>query len=171
MDYAELMSKRYSVRQFKDTPVEQEKIDLLLEAARLVPTAANRQPQRILLITKEAGLKKIDQCTHCRFGAPVVFLVCYDKTVCWVRRFDRQDSGQVDASIVTTSVMYRVEDIGLSTLWVMHYDPAVVVKEFNLPENLIPVSMLICGYPANDAVPHELHFQRHPLEKILYYRD
>jgi nitroreductase len=171
MDYAKLMSKRYSVRRFKDTPVEQEKIDLLLEVARLAPTAANRQPQRIFLITKEEGLKKIDRCTRCRYGAPAVFIVCYDKTDCWVRPFDRQDSGQVDASIVTTNVMYRAEDLGLGTLWVMYFDPAVTVKEFNLPENLIPVSMLIFGYPADDAAPHERHFQRHPLEKIVYYRD
>jgi nitroreductase len=171
MDYAKLTAKRYSVRQFKDKPIEEEKIGLLLEAARLAPTAANRQPQRIFLITKEEGLKKIDKCTPCRFGAPAVFLICYDKPLCWVRPFDQQNSGQVDASIVTTQIMYQAEDIGLGTTWVMRFDPAVTVKEFNLPENLIPVSMLIFGYPADDAVPSEKHFQRQPLENILYYRD
>ncbi|MDR2629329.1 MAG: nitroreductase family protein [Spirochaetaceae bacterium] len=167
MDFNKLTAQRYSVRKFKDLPVEQEKLDLLLEAARNAPTAANKQPQRLFLLTQPSGLEKIDRCTPCRFGAPGVFLICYDRTQCWIRPFDGQPSGLVDASIVTTQIMYQATDLGLGTTWVMHFDPAAVVKEFSLPETVVPAAMLIFGYPAEDAVPADPHYQRHPLEKIL----
>ncbi|MFP3090471.1 nitroreductase family protein [Treponema sp. TIM-1] len=167
MDFDKLTVHRYSVRKFKDLPVEKEKLDILLEAARIAPTASNRQPQRIFLVTQPEGLEKIDRCTSCRFGAPGVFLICYDRTQCWVRSFDGQDSGLVDASIVTTQIMYQAEDLGLGSTWVMYFDPAAVVKEFALPPAIVPAAMLVFGYPAEDAAPADRHYQRHPLEKIL----
>jgi nitroreductase len=167
LDFNELTARRYSVRKFKDLPVEQEKIDLLLEAARLAPTAADRQPQRIMLFTGPEALKKVDRCTRCRFGAPGVFLICYDRTQCWVRPFDGQDSGFVDASIVTTLMMYQAVNLGLGTTWVMHFDPAAVVKECDLSESLVPAAMLIFGYPAEDATPADRHYVRLPREKIF----
>jgi nitroreductase len=167
MDFNTLTTLRYSVRKFKDRPVEQEKLDLLLEAARNAPTAANRQPQRLFLVTRPEGLEKIDRCTACRFGAPGVFLICYDSAQCWVRPFDGQDSGMVDASIITTHLMYQAVDLGLGTTWVMHFDPAAAVKEFQLPPAFVPAAMLIFGYPAEDAAPADRHYQRHPREHIL----
>jgi nitroreductase len=167
MDFNQLTARRYSVRKFKDLPVEKEKLDLLLEAARNAPTAGNRQPQRLWLVTGREGLEKIDRCTSCRFGAPGVFLICYDRTQCWVRSFDGQDSGLVDASIVTTQIMYQAADLGLGATWVMYFDPGAAVKEFSLPETIVPAAMLIFGYPADDAAPADRHYQRHPLEKIL----
>jgi nitroreductase len=167
MDFNKLSACRYSVRKFKDLPVEREKLDLLLEAARNAPTASNRQPQRLFLVTQPEGLAKIDRCTSCRFGAPAVFLICYDRPQCWVRSFDGQDSGLVDASIVTTQIMYQAVDLGLGTTWVMYFDPKAVVKEFALPQDIIPAAMLVFGYPAEDAAPADRHYQRYPLEKIL----
>jgi nitroreductase len=167
MDFNTLTTLRYSVRKFADRPVEQEKLDLLFEAARNAPTAANRQPQRIFLVTRPEGLEKIDRCTRCRFGAPGVFLICYDRTQCWVRPFDGQDSGFVDASIVTTHLMYQAVDLGLGTTWVMFFDPAATVKEFQLPDTLVPAAMLIFGYPAEDSSPADRHYQRLPREQIL----
>jgi nitroreductase len=171
MNFKELSVSRYSVRKFQNRPVEQEKLDLLLEAGLSAPTAANHQPQRILVINKEEGLKKVDNCTQYRFGAPVVLLICYDKNEYWVRKFDGENSGQIDASIVTTQMMLQAADIGLGTTWVMHFDPAKTAEEFKLPEKIIPVAMLPLGYPAVDAAPSHWHVLRHPLDKIVYYDD
>jgi nitroreductase len=171
MEFKELSAARYSVRKFLDRPVEAEKLDLILEAGRKAPTAGNRQPQRILVVNREEGLKKVDLCTQCRFGAPVVFIVTYDKTEYWVRKFDGENSGQVDAGIVTTQMMLQAADIGLGTTWVMFFDPVKTVEEFKLPDTLVPVAFLPLGYPAPDAVPSDRHNQRHPREKIVYYND
>jgi nitroreductase len=171
MDFDVLSAKRYSVRNFKQTPVEPEKLACVLEAGRNAPTAANKQPQRILVVTREEGLKKIDRCTPCRFGAPLVLLICYDKNECWVRGFDGEQSGWVDAGIVTTQMMLQAADIGLGTTWVMHFDPAAAREEFGLPENLVPAAMLVAGYPAADAAPSDRHTLRHPLEKLVYFEE
>jgi nitroreductase len=168
MNFTELAAARYSVRQFKNQPVEQDKLDRILEAARHAPTGANKQPQRILLITDEKGLKKVDACTPCRFAAPVVFIICYDANECWVRqKYDGAKSGEVDASIVTTHMMLQAADIGLGTTWVMHFDPVKTREEFGLPPHLIPVAFLPAGYPADDAEPAGFHSLRHPLDKLL----
>jgi nitroreductase len=171
MNFSQLIATRYSVRKFKDQSVEKEKLDMILEAARNVPTAGNRQPHRILVIDKKEGLKKVDLCTPYRFDAPVVFLIVYDKTECWTRKFDGEPSGRVDASIVTTQMLLQATDIGLGATWIMFFDPLKVVAEFKVPEKLVPVAFLILGYPADDAVPAVQHSQRHPLEKIVYYHD
>jgi nitroreductase len=170
MSFKELAAARYSTRQFKNTPVEREKIDLVLEAARLAPTAANKQPQRILVITGEEALAKVDKCTACRFAAPLVFLVGYDTDKCWVRdKYDRAKSGEIDASIVTTHMMLQAADIGLGTTWVMHFDPVKTREEFGLPASIIPVAFLPAGYPADDAAPSDRHALREPGEKLTAY--
>jgi nitroreductase len=171
MNFDQLSAARYSVRKFKTLPVEKEKLALILEAGRNAPTAGNRQPHRILVIDTAEGLKKVDACTQCRFGAPIVLLIAYDKTEYWVRKFDGENSGQIDASIVTTQMMLQAADIGLGSTWVMFFDPAKAVEAFTIPENLVPVAFLVLGYPAEDAVPSERHALRHSLDTIVYYDD
>ena len=164
--FLELAKARYSVRNFKPQPIEAEKLAQVLEAGRVAPTACNNQPQRIKIISDPADLAKVDECTPCRFSAPAVLLVCYDKTVCWKRKFDGANSGEVDASIITTHLMLAAHDVGLGTCWVMYFDPAKTAELFALPENIIPVAMLPIGYPAEDAVPAAGHSQRMALKKI-----
>jgi nitroreductase len=166
--FAELATARYSVRSFKETPVEQEKIDQLLEVARVAPTACNNQPQRLIVVTASDKLGFIDQSTHCRFGAPLVFIIGYDRDACWVRSFDNETSGVVDASIITTHLMLEAADSGLGSVWVMHFDPFKLRELFELPDNFIPVALLPVGYPAPDATQNPRHFESRPLEDLLF---
>ncbi|MDR1730837.1 MAG: nitroreductase family protein [Synergistaceae bacterium] len=167
MDFQNVLNKRYSVRSFASTPVEKEKLDAILEAGRTAPTAGNLQPHRIRVVQKPEELAKIDLCTPCRYRAPLVLIVCYDKNVCWERPFDGERSGQTDASIATTYMMLTAENSGLGSVWVMKFDPAKTVEEFGLPDNLVPAAMLVLGYPAKDAQPSDRHTQRFPMEKLL----
>ena len=167
MTFLELAKTRYSVRKFNPQIIEPEKLDQILEAGRIAPTACNNQPQRIKVITAPPELGKVDECTPCRFGAPAVLLVCYDKTASWKRKFDGADSGEVDAAIIATHLMLAAHEIGLGTCWVMFFDPVKTVELFALPENIVPVAMLPIGYPADDAAPAPLHEQKHSLEKTL----
>ena len=166
--FFELASERYSVRGYSSQPIEPEKLDLILEAGRIAPTACNNQPQRIKVITAGEELAKIDECTPCRFGAPAILLVCYDKTVCWKREFDGALSGEVDASIITTHMMLAAHDLGLGSCWVMYFNPAKTIELFALPDTIAPVAMLPVGYPAKDAAASEGHYDRLPLEKTLF---
>ncbi len=72
MDFIELVKKRYSCRSFSEKQVEKEKIDLILEAGRLAPTAGNFQPQRILVITDKEKINELKECTAFTFDAPIV---------------------------------------------------------------------------------------------------
>ena len=167
MSFFELAKARYSVRSFKSQPIEPDKLEQVLETGRVAPTACNNQPQRIKAITDLADLAKVDECTPCRFGAPTVLLICYDRDVCWERKFDGADSGEVDASIVTTHLMLAAHDLGLGTCWVMYFDPAKTAELFALPKNIVPMAMLPIGYPADDTSPSERHHERVALNQIL----
>ena len=164
--FLELAKERYSVRKYKSQPIEPEKLNQVLEAGRIAPTACNNQPQRIKVITDLADLAKVDECTPCRFGAPAVLLVCYDTSVCWKRSFDGHNSGDVDASIVTTHLMLAAQEQGLGTCWVMYFDPAKTSELFGLPENIVPVAMLPIGYPTDDVEPAPGHEKKYDLGKI-----
>lgn len=169
MAFIDLAAERYSVRKFSERSVEQEKIDLILKAAQLAPTACNNQPQRILVMQSDSALSKLKECTNYHFHAPLAFLICYDSTVSWKRSFDGDDSGEVDASIVTTQMMLQAAEIGLGTTWVGYFNPEKTREIFGLPENYVPVAILPTGYPADNAVPSANHSKRYPIEQTVWY--
>ncbi|MDR0286427.1 MAG: nitroreductase family protein [Clostridiales bacterium] len=167
MDFFQLARERYSVRSFMNTPVEKEKLDQILEAGRIAPTARNNQPQRIKVITG-ADLLKVDEFTPCRYGAPLVLLVCYDRNVCApAPAFESGGTGQVDVGIVSTHLMFAAQCLGLGTLWAMHFDPVKASEVFNLPAAIVPMTVLDIGYPSKDAVPSEMHSDRVSIQNIL----
>lgn len=167
MDFLELAKKRYCVRKFSNQKVEKEKIDLILEAGRVAPTAVNYQSQRILLLESDESLKKLKECTPFHFNAPLAMLVCYDNTVSWKRSFDNKNMGEVDATIVTTHMMLEITNLNLGTTWVGHFDPKKIIDTFSLPENIIPVALLPIGYPDESSVPHPFHSQRHEISETV----
>ena len=169
MEYFELIKKRYSVRKFTDEPVKKEAIDKILEAAHIAPTGCNAQPQRILVINTPEAIEKLRECTHAHFGANTAMLVCYNKDECWTRKYDGEQSGMVDASIVTTHMMLAAENEGVGSTWVMHFNPFKMREMFNIPENIVPVALLVMGYPAPDCEPHEFHSQFRPIEENVVY--
>lgn len=106
MDYDDIIFTRFSVRKYSDRPVEQDKLSRILEAGRIAPTAGNRQPQRIVVIKSQAAHAKIKQCSPCHFDAPLLLLVCYNKSVENNNHYgDKRLYGQVDASIVLTHMI------------------------------------------------------------------
>ncbi len=169
MDFLKLVKERYSVRSFKDKKVEAEKINLILEAGRLAPTACNLQPQRIFVLNDEEALNKLRNCTPYHFNALLAILICYDNSVSWKRKYDSKDSGEIDASIVTTHMMLEIANIGLGTVWVGSFDSVAIKSAFELPDNIIPVALLPVGYPSEDSVPHPNHNIRLDENKIVFY--
>ncbi|MBQ3498789.1 MAG: nitroreductase family protein [Clostridia bacterium] len=171
MDFLTLSAERYSVRKFKATPVEQEKIDKILKAAQLAPTACNFQPHRILVINNEISLSKLKKCTKWHFDCPLAVLVCYNKDESWTRRYDNTQSGVVDASIVTTHMMLEATELGIGSTWVMSFDPDALISEFEIPGNIEPVALLVMGYPADDARPNAMHTQYKDLSETVSYNE
>lgn len=169
MDFGKLAAERYSVRKFDPKPVEEDKLSAILMAGRIAPTACNNQPQRILVLRNKADMEKLATCSPCTFGAPMALVVCCDNAAAWVRPFDNDNSGRVDASIVTTHMILQAADLGLGTTWVANFDPVAVSERFGLPKNLTPVALLPLGYPAADAKINPLHFDKLPEKDIVFY--
>lgn len=169
MNFYQLAAERFSVRKFEDRPVAAGDIDLILRAGLLSPTAHNYQPERILVLTEREALEKMYRCTPSHYHAPCAMLVCYDRTESWKREFDGKDSGDIDASIVTTHLMLQAAALGVGSTWVMYFDPAAIRREFELPDRLEPTALLVLGYPAADAAPSAGHSARRAFETLVSF--
>lgn len=169
MEFLELAKERYSVRKFSDKKVEKEKIDTILEAGRVAPTAVNYQPQRILILDSKESLEKLKLCTKCHFNATLAMLVCYDSSVSWKRACDQEDEGIIDASIVATHMMLQIHELGLGATWVGNFDVDLIKKLFNIPENIVPEILFPIGYPSSDAKPASNHHKRYDIEHTVFY--
>lgn len=164
-----MAKERYSVRKFNGKPVDVELLNKVLEAGRVSPTAVNRQPQRIIVLNEEESLSKIKKCTKYHFDAPVVMIVCYDSEESWKNPFSGDDGGVLDATIVVTHMMLQAAELGLGTTFVAYFDPKDVIREFDLPGNLVPVALLPLGHPADDAEPSPSHSSRKDMEETVSY--
>ena len=193
MDFMEVSKKRVTVRKFAQTPVEEEKIQKILEVGRWSPTAVNGQPQRILVLNTPESLKKVkefcsfgydqkyvDLAEECDdkehkklnfyYGAPLVLFVAYDKNACWTHPQSGKSSGATDATIVATHMMLEAASLDLGSVWISYFDEEKARKLLHLPENWQPVCMLYIGYPAKDFVPNtHLGGRRKPLEETCFY--
>ena len=169
MTFAELSAARYSLRKFAATPVEQEKLDLILEAGRNAPTAHNNQPQRIFVIQSPEALEKADACTSMHFHAPMTLVVAYDPESAWKREHDGKNHGEIDASIAITQMMLQAADLGLGSTYVGGFEPEKMLEAFPEMAGLCPIAMLPLGYPAENARPSKLHTMRKPMEELVKY--
>lgn len=155
MDFLEFARKRWSVRSYSEKSVEPDKIEKILKAADIAPTAVNYQPQKIYVLESPEALRKIRGITNSTYNAPLVFLVCSDEERSWHSNFVRgYDSGEMDASIVGTHMMLEAENLGLGSVWVLLFDPQKVRRAFDLPKNIRPHFLLVVGYPSETAKPY-----------------
>ncbi len=145
MDFLEMMKPRFSVRSYNDKPVEKEKLEKILEAGRIAPTGKNLQHQKFIVLESKESMEKLAKCTRL-MGAPVAIIVCGDKENAWTRQYDNKSIEDIDASIATTYMMAEATSLGLATLWMCMFKPEIMKAEFEIPENLVPVNLLLVGY-------------------------
>lgn len=167
MNFSELTKKRFSVRKYSEKEIEEDKLLAILEAGRLSPTAHNNQPQRLIVVKEKENLAKISKATNI-FGAPLAIIVCADHDSAWVRTYDGKNTAAIDASIVTTQMMYQATDLDLGTLWICRFDPEIIIKEFNIPSNYEPINILAIGYRSDEltGIPEK---NRKPMENTVFY--
>lgn len=158
MNFLELVKDRYSVRSFKNEPIEKEKLDAIIEAGRVAPTACNNQPQKIYVVKSEDKLGKLSEVCRCTFGAPTILVIGYDKERDWKNRLmPGYGSGETDAAIVCTHMMLAAWELGIGSCWVGYFNADDVARALELPENVVVTAMLPMGYPADNAAPLALH--------------
>lgn len=166
MEFSELIQKRYSVRAYRPTPVEEEKLQQVLEAARLAPTAANRQSFQLIVIHtagREAELKRIykaDWFTQ----APIVICACGIPAKNWVRK-DGKNYNDLDVGIVMDHLILAATNVGLGTCWVGAFDPDAAREVLGLPEGVEPIAFTPLGYAADSPGPKK----RKPLSELVRF--
>ena len=168
MDFLDLEKRRYAVRSYTNQAVEEEKLDKILEAARIAPTAANRQSQRIYVL-REEDMEALQGAVRLH-GAPMAILVCCDKHEAWVRGYDEMNAGVIDATIVTTMMMMEATQLGLGSLWVCAFDSVKVRAYMHLDEGIEPVNILCLGYMDTEGDPNRFDTTRKPLKETLIKR-
>ena len=169
MEFSEVIRNRYSCKKYDGRQIEKEQLDQILEAGRLAPTAKNLQEQRIYVIQTEEGLAKIDKLTPCRYGAPTVLAVAYDRENVFTYPSGKRDSGVEDAAIVAAHMILAAKNAGVESCWLNFFDPEAVAKTFGLPENEEVLMLLDLGYAAEDAGPLPTHSQRKDLSETVTY--
>ena len=167
MDFQELIAKRYSVRAYQPEPVEEEKLQQVLAAARWAPTAHNNQSfQFIVLRTagREEELKRIySRDWLCR--APLVIVACAVAAAAWLR-MDGKNYSEVDTTIAMDHLILAAADLGLGTCWIAAFDPQALREILRLPAGIEPIALTPLGYPAA-AQPSAK--KRKPLSELVRY--
>ena len=169
MDFKEVVKNRYSCKKYSDRQVEAEKLDAILAAGRLAPTAKNLQEQHIYVVQSAEGLAKIDAVTPCRYGAPTVLVVAFDKNNVFTYPGGKRDSGVEDATIVATHMILAAADEGVDSCWVNFFDPEKLEAALGLPENEEILMVMDLGYAAEGAGPLANHNSRKALSETVSY--
>ena len=149
MDFSEVIKNRYSCKKFSDVEVKKEKLDKILEAGRVAPTAKNLQEQHIYVVQSEKGLEAIDKATPCRYQAPVVLVVAYNKNNVFTYPGGKRDSGIEDTSIVATHMMLAAYNEGIDSCWINFFNPDELAKALGLPEEEEILMLLDLGIAAD----------------------
>jgi nitroreductase len=169
----ELLRTRRSIRRFKDQPVEQEKLDLLLEAALRAPTSKGNTPWHFIIVRDQEKLTRLAAAKVHGSGfldnAPLAIVVCTDPA--------RSDVWVEDAVIAATFIHLQATDLGLGSCWVQirlrMYDENTSSQGYladllDLPESLMILTVIGIGYPQEKKDGHPLSSLN--VDKISYER-
>jgi nitroreductase len=166
MEYFDLITARYSVRAYQPDPVDDEKLLQVLNAARLAPTADNRQPFKIIVIhtqNREAELRKIYN-REWFTQAPIILCACGVPRLSWIRR-DQRRYLDVDVAIVMDHLILAATNLGLGTCWIAAFNAAAAREILRLPDEIEPLIFTPLGYPADSPRSKE----RKPLDDLVRY--
>ena len=167
MDFKTVIQNRYSCREFAAQEVEPEKVERILEAGRIAPTAVNKQPVHIWALSDPDTLEAVKGVTRSNYGAPLILVVGCRPADAWVRRYDGKNGAEVDAAIVSTYLMLAAENEGLSTLWVGSFDPSLLRSILPDAAGYELVAMINVGYPSPDSKPSAMHSERKSVGELV----
>lgn len=169
MEFMDIVKERYSCRKYREDQIKKEHLDVILEAGRLAPTAKNLQEQHIYVVQSEDGLATIDTLTPCRFGAPTVLIIAFDKNNTFTYPGQKYDSGIEDATIVATHMLLAAKSVGVDSCWVNFFDPDKMAEAFDFPGNEEILAIFPLGYAAADAEPSPSHASRKPITETVTF--
>lgn len=168
--FLDIAKRRYSCRKYDPRPVEPEKLEMILEAGRIAPSAVNFQPWHFFVIQAQEDLEKIFGTYHREWfrTAPCVILICGDHGQSWKRK-EGKDHSDIDVAIATDHMTLQATELDLATCWICNFDPVKVREVMQLPNNLEPVVLLPVGYPLDEVDPERHTQKRKALSEIATF--
>jgi len=166
MDVLETIAARYSVRGYKRDPVNDETLQRVLEAARQAPTAANRQPFRLVVVHTRGNEEELSRVYDRSWfvQAPLVIGVVAVPGEAW-RRSDDKPYDEVDATIAMDHLVLAATSLGLGTCWIAAFDPAAAREVLGLPDEVEPIAFTPLGYPDKEPT----RTSRRALDELVKY--
>ncbi len=166
MNFLQLAKSRFSVRKYKSTPVEDEKLIKVLEAGQAAPSAVNFQPWHFIVIDDKHALQEIHSAYPREWikQAPIIIVACSDHSQSWKRSSDLKDSADIDISIAVDHMTLMATQLGLGTCWVCNFDVKKCSQILELPEHIEPVVFVPLGYP-DIEIPAK---KRKPFQEIVH---
>jgi nitroreductase len=171
MNFLELASTRYSSRSYQKKEVEEWKLLKVLEAARIAPSAVNKQPWVLYVIRQPDKLALIKEAYHREWfkDSPVVIVACGKREEAWTRASDRKSHLDIDVAIAVDHMTLQATELGLATCWICNFDPEKCKSILHLPDYLEPIVILPLAYPADTSNPRRHETSRKPLEKLVIW--
>jgi nitroreductase len=168
--FLDLARIRYSVRNYSDIKVEEDKLAYVLECGRIAPSAANYQPWHIVVIHDKLLREKLAS-TYNRpwfLQAPVVLVICGDHQSGWKRK-DGKDHTDIDAAIIIDHMTLAAAEQGLGTCWICNFDAPLCSEILQLPPDIEPIALLPLGYPGKEPDDKARHLVRKGMEDIIHW--
>ena len=158
MEFEKVIRDRMAIRKFSNEKISDEIINKILEAGRVAPTAKNLQPIKIYVVSSDEGLSKIDNASMCRYNAPVSL-------------FSRGDHSTyvIDSCIVATHMLLEATNVGVDNIWVDLFDEDVLREEFSIPDELVPIALIMLGYRSDDCPYNVNHDKRKNIDEIVQF--
>lgn len=163
----DLTRNRRSIRKYKPSPIEKEKLDRILEAGRLAPSAANKQPWHFIIVTDERLRRSLREAYDQDWfvSAPVILIVCADPNVSW-QRTDGEEYWKVDAAIAMQNMICQAWDEGIGSCWIAAFNESPAKEILHIPDHIRVAVMTPLGYP--DETKGEVT-NRKPKSDITHY--
>ena len=169
MEFSQLVKERYSCKKYDGRQIDPAQLEAILEAGRAAPTAKNLQEQHVYVVQSKEVLAKIDRHTPCRYGAPTVLVVAFDKGNVFTYPGGKRDSGVEDAAIVATHMILAAANEGVDSCWLNFFDPEQLAAELGLLENEEILMLMDLGYAAEGVKPLPNHHARKELSATVSY--
>lgn len=170
MKLLDIIRNRRSVRRYTGQEVEQEKLDYIMECARLAPSAANRQPWKYYVVKSEqkrAAILDLYPANWFKFNpTPVYIVACAVPGEAWVRKEDDKNHADIDVALAFEHIVLAAEEQGLGTCWMCAFDVAGMKKLLDLPDGIEPVAMTPLGY-ASPKAAEAPGTERKPMAEIV----
>lgn len=167
MNFLDLVKKRYSVRSYESRGIEADKLDYIMECARLAPSAVNYQPWHFSIVTDSEKLAALKTAYSREWieTAPCIIVACADHQESWHRKMDGKDHADVDVAIAVEHLCLAAAEQGLGTCWVCNFDVTRCREVMELPDNWEPIALIPVGYAVEENVPEK---RRKTLNEIIF---